>query len=324
MVVALFGVTFLTPLDALFVLAAAIPVAALVLTERRSGLIRALLGLRAPGRRTVVQVGSALVLLPALVGVAAAQPVVVRQQLVQERGDAQAFVVIDTSESMEARSGPSAPSRLARAKRIASRLQRALGDVPVGIATMTDRVLPDLMPTTDGALFDRTLAQSVGADEPPPSQQYKRGRATNFQSLVPVLTSHFFSDAARKRLLVVLTDGEATRDLQLYGLGIGRTLGPVFVHVWSANERIYHHGKPDPYYFADSASTALLDEAARISDGKVFGEHQVGPLVGWAKRVVGTGRAQSHINAYARYALAPWFALAGVVPLGFLFYRRNL
>ena len=37
---ALFGVSFLTPLDALFVLAAAVPLAALLLTERRSARVR--------------------------------------------------------------------------------------------------------------------------------------------------------------------------------------------------------------------------------------------------------------------------------------------
>ena len=55
---------------------------------------------------------SALFLLPGLVAVAAAQPVVVRQQLVRERGDAQAFFVIDTSLSMEASGGPAQPTRL--------------------------------------------------------------------------------------------------------------------------------------------------------------------------------------------------------------------
>lgn len=321
---ALFGVEFLTPLDGIFVLAAVVPLAALAATERRSGRIRALLGLGTPGRRAMVQIGAALVAIPALVAVAAAQPVVVHQQLVTERGDAQAFVVIDTSDSMRASSGPHELTRLARAKKIARRLQRALGDMPVGIATMTDRVLPDLMPTTDPALFDRTLNQSVGIDRPPPSQQYKRNRATNFQALVPVVNSHFFTDATKKRLLVVLTDGEASSNLQLYGLGIGRTLRPVFVHTWAPDERIYHAGRADPYYSADPNSTALLRQAADIADGSVFDEHQLGPLLRKAKSIVGSGATQSHINAYARIPLAPWFALAGVLPLGFLLYRRNL
>jgi hypothetical protein len=324
MLLALFGVTFLTPVDAVFVLAAAAPLAALVVTERRSGRVRAVLGLRGPSRRPLVQAASALVLLPALVAVAAAQPVVVRQQLVRERGDAQAFIVIDTSESMRASSGARKLTRLARAKKLALRLQRALGDVPVGLATMTDRVLPDLMPTTDPALFQRTLAQSVGIDEPPPTQAYHRERATNLQALVPVATSHFFSDSAKHRLLVVFTDGEASPDLQLFGLGIGHEIKPVFVHVWKTGERIYRRGRADPFYAADPRSEELLHRAADLSSGSVVEESQVGSLVQTAHRLVGNGESESHVNAYARIALAPWVALAGVLPLGFLFYRRNL
>ncbi len=323
MPLALFGVSFLTPLDALFAVAAAAPLAALLATERRSKRIRAALKLRGPGRRAFAQVAVALFLLPALVAVAAAQPVVVRQQQVRERGDAQAFIVIDTSESMEAASGPHAPTRLQRAKQLARRLQQALGDVPVGIATMTDRVLPDLMPTTDPELFDRTLAQSVGINEPPPTQAYHRARATNFQALVPVISSHFFSDSVKHRLLVVFTDGEASRDMVLFGLGIGHTLKPVFVHVWAAGEHIYHHGRADPFYEADPTSAQLLQHAADLSSGTVVDERNFGALKAAAHRAVGSGTSVAHVDAYARISLAPWFALGGILPLGFLFYRRN-
>jgi len=127
---AVFGVSFLTPLDAIFVLAAAAPLFALLLTERRAERVRRLLALHGPGRRAIVPVVIALVLLPALVAVAAAQPVVVREQLVSERADAQAFVLFDTSLSMRATSGAGRPTRLARAKKLALRLQRSLADVP--------------------------------------------------------------------------------------------------------------------------------------------------------------------------------------------------
>jgi hypothetical protein len=179
------------------------------------------------------------------------------------------------------------------------------------------------MPTTDPALFDRTMAQSVGIDRPPPSQQYRAARATNLQALVPVTSSHFFSDTAKRRLLVVITDGEASRDLELFGLGIGHTLKPVFMHVWQPGERIYRKGRVDPHYVADPGSSALLHKAAEISSGAAFEENEVGSLVRAAKRVVGHGTDQSRVNAYARVALAPWVALAGILPLGFLFYRRN-
>lgn len=320
---ALFGVSFLTPLAALFALAAAAPLAALAVVERRSDRVRAVLRLRGPGRRALAPVIAALVLLPTLVAVAAAQPVVVHRQQVQERGDAQAFFVFDTSLSMDASDGAGQPTRLVRAKRLARRLEAALGDVPIGIASMTDRVLPDLMPTTDPVLFNRTLTESVGIDKPPPSQPYGIRRATNLQSLIPLTTSHFFTNTVKRRLLVVFTDGEASPDLRLFGYEIGQSLRPVFVHVWAPGERIFHHGKADPHYVADLTSTALLARAAQLSNGTVVGDAKLGPLRRAARRIVGHGPETGQINAYARIALAPWIALAGVLPLGFLFYRRN-
>jgi von Willebrand factor type A domain len=320
---AILGVSFLTPYGALFALAALVPLAALAVAERRSERVRAVLRLRGPGRRALAPVAGALVILPALVAVAAAQPVVVHRQLVHERGDAQAFFVLDTSRSMDASSGPGKPTRILRAKRLARRLEAALADVPVGLASMTDRVLPDLMPTTDPELFNRTMTESVGIDEPPPSQPYGKARATNMQSLLSLESSHFFTTGVQRRLVVVFTDGEASSDLRIFGYQIGHQLRPVFVHVWVPGERIYRHGVADPNYRADPTSTALLERAAKLSDGTVVGDAKLGPLLRAARRIVGHGPVTGHINAYARVALAPWVALMGVLPLGFLFYRRN-
>jgi len=324
MTLALFGISFLSPVDAIFAIAAAVPVAAYLLMERRSRQVRSMLGVHGPERRALAPVAVSLVLLPGLVAVAAAQPVVVRRQLVHERGDAQAFVVLDTSLSMDASAGPGDPTRLQRAKRLAVRLEAHLADVPMGLAGMTDRVLPYIMPTTDPALFAHTLAQSVGIDRPPPSQSYRRGRATNLQALVPVFNANFFSAGTTRRLVVVFTDGEAPSDLQLLGLGIQRDLRPIFVHVWASGERIYHHGKPDPFYTADPTSATVLASAARVTDGSAFGEHEFGKIVAEARSIVGEGPRTGRVSAYARIALAPWVALGGVFPLGFLLYRRNL
>ena len=41
-------------------------------------------------------------------------------------------------------------------------------------------------------------------------------------------------------------------------------------------------------------------------------------------RDVVEGSAGTAVLVYARVPLAPWFVLAGVFPLGFLLYRRNL
>ena len=158
---AFLGVSFLTPIDGLFVLAAALPLAVLLHTEQRAEQIRRLLRISGPSRRNVIPVVVSLVLLPALIAVAAAQPVVVRQQLVNERADAQGIMLIDTSLSMSASGGFGEPTRIERAKRLAIRLQHALSDVPMGVASMTDRSLPNVLPTTDRTLFERTIDQSV-------------------------------------------------------------------------------------------------------------------------------------------------------------------
>lgn len=320
------GVSFLTPLGALFALAAAIPLAALALAERRSARIRRLFALTGPRRRALVPTVAALVLLPALVGVAAAQPVVVHQKLLRERGDAEAFFVFDTSLSMRASAAPGAASRLTRAKRLALRLRALLPDVPVGIASMTDRTLPNMLPTTDAALFARTLSQAVGIDQPPPSQLYP-GRATTFEALVPVIQRRFFSTAAQRKLIVVFTDGESSRLTPglRYSIERGHGLLPIFVHVWAPGERIFaRNGRADPAYRSDPASGDQLASFASLVGGRELSETQPARLGAMVSQAVGRADAQRRVERYARIALAPWFVLGGAVPLAFLLWRRNL
>jgi hypothetical protein len=316
-------ISFLTPLDALFALAAALPLAALLATERRSGRIRRALALPPPRRLAVIPVAVALIALTSLVAVAAAQPIVVRQRLVSERADAQAFFILDTSLSMQASAGPGLPTRLQRAKQLALRLRATLPDVPVGIASMTDRTLPNLMPTTDSALFTRTLSESVGIDRPPPSQVYT-GRATSFQALVPLVESNFFSQGVQRRLLVVFTDGESSQVSPLLTETLQRRVTPVFVHVWRDGERIYHGKRVDPKYFADPSSMGALNQLAAITGGgRAYTEQETGQVARAARAAVGFAGTRTHVAAYARVALAPWFVLAGTLPLAFLLWRRN-
>jgi hypothetical protein len=323
MAASIFGVSFLTPLAALFGLAVVVPLGALLLTERRARQVRQVLRLAA-GRRALLPVVIALVLLPMLVAVAAAQPVVVRQQNVSERADAQAFVLIDTSLSMQAASSRHSADRLARAKALATKLERALPDVPFGIATMTDRSLPDLMPTVDQTVFSRTIDQSVAINSPPPSQPHQ-GRATTFDALAPLVQSNFYSAGVQRRLLVVFTDGESAKISPLLRLELQRRVAPVFVHVWEPGEHIYKaNGKEDPRYSADPTSTAQLDQMARLTDGHLFTEHDLGGIERAARAAVGRAQTHTFVSAYARVPLAPWFVLAAIVPLAFLLWRRNL
>jgi von Willebrand factor type A domain len=320
---AVFGVSFLTPVAALFVLTAAVPLGALLLLERRAERIRRVLSLAAPSSRALAPVILALVLLPALVAVAAAQPVVVRERMVSERADAQAIVLFDTSLSMRASAGPGRPTRLARAKRLALRLQRSLSDVPMGIASMTDRSLPNIMPTTDRTLFERTVDQAIAINQPPPSQQYENGRATSFDALIPLVESHFFAQGVQRRLLVVFTDGESSRISPVLRLTLHRRVTPVFVHVWAQGERIFQHGKVDPNYTSDPTSNRSLDDVAKITGAsRAYSESDFGAFSHAARDAVGHAGTRTHVDAYARIALAPWFVLGGIAPLAFLLWRR--
>ena len=129
-----------------------------------------------------------------------------RRPRAAQRTDAQAFVVIDTSRSMAARPSPTGASRLQRAKQLALAIGPQLGDVPVGVATFTDRVLPDLFPTSDRATYDSTVS-ALGIEDPPPEEISTV--ATTFDALQQVATSGFFPDSVRKRAVILITDGES-------------------------------------------------------------------------------------------------------------------
>jgi hypothetical protein len=320
------GVSFLTPLAGLFALTAAIPLAALVLMEGRTRRLRQLFSLAAPKRRELVTAAVALAILPALVAVAATQPVVIHKRTLTQRVDAQVFLVLDTSLSMSARADPHAPTRLARAKQEARALIPRLGDIPFGIATMTDRVLPSLMPTTNVAVALRTLDQSVWIDEPPPSLPY-RGRATTLEALVPIASDGLFPPGVRHPILVIFTDGEehalppfASPD----SLAQQVSIPPLFVHVWAPTDHIYTRGRIDPKYAPDPTSSRELTQFARVTHGRVLREGDVKGVLAAIHAEAGSKPATTMSLDYSRVPLAPWFLLAGVVPLGFLFYRRNL
>jgi hypothetical protein len=256
------GISFLSPLGALLTLGAVLPLAAFALLERRARSVRASLGVAEPPPRARLPVVLAIVGLAALVGLAATQPVLDRAEAAYARTDAEAFFVLDTSRSMLASHGRNEPTRIERAKRLAAALRRRLADVPVGIASLTDRTLPHLFPTTDQALFAATLERAVGVERPPPTGYDVR--ATTLGALATVATTGFFSRSAPHRLLVVFTDGE-TRPVFPATLAAALRRPPaiktIFVHVWGGqDERIYSTGLPDPGYQPDEP---LDDRAVR-------------------------------------------------------------
>ena len=318
-------VRFLTPLGVLFVLAALLPLAVLVLRERRARGVRAVLGLPQPERRTLVPLAVALGAIAALLAVAATQPVVETDRTVRERTDAEAFIVLDVSRSMLAAADANAQTRLDRAKAVAEAFRARLPEVPIGVLSLTDRILPHLFPTVDGTVFVATVEDALGIERPPPALYFST-RATQFDALAGIPARRFYSRAARKRLLVVVTDGESqeiSSDLRA-AFAQGPRIETLFVHVWGADEAIYETGVAERGYQPDATSARMLASAASMLDGQVFGEREGADLAEAAQAFIGTGATRERVIEGERRALMPFMTLAALLPLGFVLLRRNL
>jgi hypothetical protein len=317
--------TFLSPAGALLALGALLPLAALWLNERRAGRVRAALRVDAPPGRSRLLTAVALAAVPVLLGLALAQPVLESTRTVRSRTDAQIFYVLDTSVSMAASSGPGGRPRLERAVADVARMHLALSDVPSGLATMTDRVLPNVFPTTDQQEFAAGLADTIGIDAPPPKGL--SDRATTFAALDTFAGTNFFSPGIRHRLVVLFTDGETTPyfagDLQ-QALRQPPVTSLVVVHVWRAGERIYHGRKPDPDYRPDPRSGRAVTALAAALGGRAYDESRIGAAVAGAKHLLGRGTVARVGVGLHVVALAPWLALAALVPLAALLWRRNV
>jgi hypothetical protein len=317
--------TFLTPWAGLLALAAAVPLAALWLLERRSRAVREATGAADPGRRAWLPYAAAIAALTGLLALAVMQPVLVVDRTRQERTDAEAWVIVDTTRSMLASSAPGAPSRFERARRFAEDLRTRLADIPVGLATITDRTLPNVFPTTDQASFTVALERSIGVGRPPPGGY--EGIGTAFEALDTVPAAGFFDPSASKRLIVVVSDGE-TRPLQPSQLA--RELAgppkitPLFVQVWRPEERVYLDGVPDPGYRVDPRSPATVRSLAAAAGGAAYGEGDLDAVVAKARDVLGEGETSNRLIGSRRHALASWLLLLAALPLGFLVLRRNI
>ncbi|HEX4679834.1 MAG TPA: vWA domain-containing protein [Gaiellaceae bacterium] len=316
------GVTFLTPLAALAGVAALVPLAALAARERRAARLRRTLGLAHPPWSARVGRALAVVTLVGLLAAAAAQPVVRTSRAAVLRRDAQAFFVVDVSRSMEASRAAHAPTRLARAVEVAERLRAQLPDVPAGIATLTDRLLPNLFPTGDAAGFSRVAEHSLAIDEPPPAQVRKR--STDFGALSQLVLGNYFRSQARHRLVVLLTDGESS------AFDVGSTarslrearIDLIVVRFWHADERVYAGSRADETgYRPDPTATAWADRLApAVSGSAPFAEGDLAGAGAAARKLLGHGPAGPTSRVVQERPLSSYLAAAAGLPLALLLF----
>ncbi len=318
------GVSFLTPVASLFVLLAVVPLAVFVERRRRAARIREALRLDGVGRRSWVALAACLTAVPVIVGVAAAQPVVTSVRTVPQRSDAEVFVVLDTSRSMLASKGSGELTRFERARDEAIQLQRELGDIPVGLASFTDRVLPHLFPTVDQRVFRATARDAMGIERPPPSTSFGTN-VTTLDALGVVPTLNFFTPGVKRRALVVFTDGESQPISGVLASDFSKkpTVDVTFVRVGSTGERIYTSGVAEAGYEPDPTAPATLAAAATATRGRIVEEGDVGRVADDVDKALGTGPTVERRIEGSRRALMPLVALLAAFPLGFVLLRRN-
>ncbi|MGZ8782255.1 MAG: vWA domain-containing protein [Gaiellaceae bacterium] len=318
-------VRFLTPLGAVFAVTLLVPLAVLVLRERRARSVRAALGLAQPPLRALLPLAAALAAAPCVLALAAMQPIIETTRTIEERTDAELFVVADVSRSMLASSRSGAPTRLERVQAHAERLRAQLPGVPVGILSLTDRLLPHLFPTVDESVFRSTLLKSLGIERPPPAFFFST-RATQLSALAGIPERGFFSPSARKRVLVVYTDGETRPVDAELTRAFARTprVATLFVHVWDEDERIYETGVAERGYTPDPASAAELRRAGELVRGRVFAESNAAAAGTAAKELLGDGPTRARVLEGERRALTPYATMLALLPLGLVLLRRNL
>jgi hypothetical protein len=318
-------VRFLTPYAGLVALLAVLPLAAFVVSEWRSDRVSHVLGLGGTTRRARLAAGLALAGVATLLGFAATQPTVVRNEQQHVRTDAEAWFVLDTSLSMKAAASRGAPSRFQRAQRLAERLRRSLGDIPVGLASITDRAMPHLFPTANADTFDVSVREAIGIERPPPTDGFSV-RITTLGSLARVASDNFFAPSSTRRLMIAFTDGETKPFTDRSLLTLFRQppgVSTILVRLWRPDERVYINGAVDPRYRPDPRGALYMRELAAATDGVAFDESQFDRIVAAARADLGDGPTRVLSREERQVELAPFAALGALLPLGFLLYRRN-
>jgi hypothetical protein len=252
-----------------------------------------------------------------LLGLAAMQPVLRTNSTERARTDARAFFVLDVSRSMLAASGPRERTRLERARSAARRLREAIPEVPVGVAGLTDRTLPYLFPTSNRTTFTTTIAEAVRDDAPPPQQV--EHVASTFDAVGALGTKGFFRPDTRRRVCVVLTDGES-RPFSAGNVARALRNGPgcklVVVQFWSPTERIFDtDGRPEPQYRPSDSARQLAASLASTTDSRVYAEGDLAGAEQALRKAAGSGPTMTVGVGVRSVALAPYLALAALIPL---------
>lgn len=305
------GLTLLSPFAALVALPALVALLASALGLRRVRIVRRTLELATPDPWSerarlacVAGVVGALLL-------AVTQPALTRETQLRVRRDVQVLFVVDISRSMAASSRAGAPTRLDRASAAAIRIRAAVPTLAAGVATLTDRVLPSLLPVSDATGFDAVVTRAVAIESPPP--QASAVRATSFDALGTIPGTGYYAPGTTSRLVVVLTDGESapvqTDELARSFASIAG-FHVIFVRIAQPGESIFDaDGRRETSYRPDPASGALTNGVAAALGGNAYDEGDLTAAERRLRELAGDGPTRVLPGATSsRRPLAPYLA----------------
>jgi hypothetical protein len=334
--------TFLTPLGGLLALAVALPLLAFARSSAKASRLRTLLRLEAPESRSRLTLAM-LAAVPLLLGLAAAGPALRDHVKRRVRTDAQAVFVFDISRSMLASVRRGSPTRLAQAMSAAIQLRNGpIGDVPSGIATFTTLLLPHLFPTASTAVFDSTVKSTISSEQPLPPYLAPGFPGTSFSALGPLRDQGYFSPSMKKRVVVLLTDGESgPYDPQELGQTLVGTdytdpapgepnepaqapISLFIVRIGNATDRIYHrNGSVEAAYRPDPHTSEIISTLAANTDAQVFDASQLSATDRELRRVIGSGPTMTMGQETTTRDLGPYIALAALLSLVVVIRNRN-
>jgi hypothetical protein len=320
--------SFLSPYAAAAGLVGGLALLALRTARRRAARVEATLRLDPPPRSNFFLDLGLIVAVAALLALAAAQPVVSATAATEGREGAEMIVVVDITRSMLARRAPTEPTRLERAQLIGQELRAGIPDVRVGVASLTDRILPHLFPTLSANAFTATIDRAIGIERPPPDRSANRASAIG--AIEDLGRVNFFERDSSRRLAVVITDGE-TIPVEFGRLTARLEEGNVsafFVHVWREDERIFEPDGPNDIppnssYRPDPTAPRDLRRIAGAVSGAVFAEGEVPELIEAARAQLGTGPLVGQARELKSRELAPYLVVFSAFPLLLLLWRRN-
>jgi hypothetical protein len=282
---------------------------------------------------------------PLLVALAASGPSLNSHNERRVRTDAQAMFVFDISRSMLASSGVHGQDRLAQARDAAIELRdRGIPDVPSGISTLTTLLLPHVFPTSNVAVFNSGVRDAVAIESPPPPAVAIGFPGTSFSALTPLRSQGYFSPRTRKRIVILLTDGEAgpyepqaVADALVGSNGgfsspVGEASGPnqapvslFIVRVGRPSDRIYHaHGVVETAYRPDPRAPEIVATLAGSTHGYAFDASQLGGATKKLRSVLGSGPTVVEGTTPTTFALGPYVMIPALAALLGIVWLRNL